>query len=156
MSTEEEFIASIRSADVLVSYDPLSYEPDVGIFFASKDIPAQTLRVNKSKEISPSEVARSFRGECEGKSVFVFLPGKEFDALGTRHGRGGGWYDRFLKEVPSEWVRVGVLDASLLSETPLVREAWDEPVDYLLIKGKGFWRILSTNARSKDSKIELG
>ncbi len=151
MNIEDEFIASLRSADVLVSYDHLSYEPDVGLFFASKDIPAPTLRVTQNKETPPAEVARSFRAECEGKRVFVFLPGREFDALGTRHGRGGGWYDRFLKEVPPEWVRVGVLDASLFSETPLVRESWDEPVDYLLIKGKGFWKVLSTSARGDNS-----
>jgi 5-formyltetrahydrofolate cyclo-ligase len=67
----------------------------------------------------------------------VLLPGTQFDASGTRHGRGGGWYDRFLAQVPEEWIRIGVALPEQFSQTALTRQSWDQPVDYVcVIAGK--------------------
>ena len=63
----------------------------------------------------------------------VLLPGKRFDAYGTRHGQGGGWYDRFLSRTPSSWLRVGLCFSDQFSRTPLSREAWDQPVHVVCV-----------------------
>jgi hypothetical protein len=69
-----------------------------------------------------------------GKNVCVFVPGTSFDSFGTRHGRGGGWYDRFLSAIPREWLRIGVATlSSFKNDTKLKRQLWDEQVDYILI-----------------------
>jgi 5-formyltetrahydrofolate cyclo-ligase len=79
--------------------------------------------------------------------VVIFVPGRQFDLTGTRHGRGGGWYDRFLSRVPHEWIRIGVARQSDVSIAPLVHEPWDEPMDWLLIETDGAWTAYETHAR---------
>lgn len=70
--------------------------------------------------------------EGGNRPVYLFIPGTAFDAFGTRHGRGGGWYDRFLALAPRSWLRIGIAKRAQISNTPLEREAWDEPMDWLL------------------------
>ena len=82
--------------------------------------------------------------------VVVLIPGTAFDESGTRKGRGGGWYDRFLSRIPAEWTRVGVLPQESLQSEPLQRQSWDEPVDYLLIFGGKSARVVETGARNAD------
>lgn len=65
--------------------------------------------------------------------TLILLPGRAFDEAGTRHGQGGGWYDRFLSRVPVEWVRLGVCFSNQLSPIPLEAKPWDEPVDALYV-----------------------
>lgn len=69
------------------------------------------------------------------------MPGRAFDASGTRHGQGGGWYDRFLAEVPKEWLRIGFCYERQFSEEPLKREAWDQAMDAVVVVGNGMVRV---------------
>ncbi|MDO8511648.1 MAG: 5-formyltetrahydrofolate cyclo-ligase [bacterium] len=62
----------------------------------------------------------------------LFLPGQKFDITGTRHGRGFGWYDRLLAGLPNEWIRIGIATESQISHTPLIRNPWDQPADWLI------------------------
>lgn len=80
-------------------------------------------------------------------AAYLLIPGREFDRSGTRHGRGGGWYDRFLSIVPSDWIRIGVARQQDVSDAPLVRQSWDEPMDWLLIESHGTWIAYETHAR---------
>jgi prolyl-tRNA editing enzyme YbaK/EbsC (Cys-tRNA(Pro) deacylase) len=60
----------------------------------------------------------------------VLVPGRAFDRLGRRLGRGGGYYDRFLATVPRGVVLVGVgTDSSTVAEVPA--DDSDMRVDWL-------------------------
>lgn len=63
----------------------------------------------------------------------MFMPGRKFDVAGTRHGQGGGWYDRFLALVPRTWLRIGVCYDNQLSPTYLTRAPWDQAMDYVYV-----------------------
>lgn len=78
----------------------------------------------------------------------IFLPGQKFDLTGTRKGRGFGWYDRLLTELPIDWIRIGVAKEKQLSKTPLKRYPWDQPVDWLVWKNtENVWEITKTPNR---------
>jgi 5-formyltetrahydrofolate cyclo-ligase len=134
MNEEAKLLAALRAADFMIGFSPLPGEPDAGDFLRKYKIENKGHSTLADKSISPEQVAGGLSKVHEGEKVIVFIPGREFDILGTRHGRGGGWYDRFLSEVPREWLRIGVLKKDQLSDQPLKRELWDEPMDYLLVK----------------------
>ncbi|MES2135035.1 MAG: 5-formyltetrahydrofolate cyclo-ligase [Patescibacteria group bacterium] len=149
MNAKEELLAKLRGADVLIGYSPMGDEPDVHSFLIEHQIFKPGRSIVADKNISPHDFALSLLKAHEGEKVCIFVPGREFDTFGTRHGRGGGWYDRFLKELPRTWLRIGVLHPTQLSEEKLKREPWDEPVDYLLVTKNNDWDIFATNARGK-------
>jgi hypothetical protein len=77
----------------------------------------------------------------------ILIPGKKFDLLGTRHGKGGGWYDRFLSHIPISWQRVGIAEKSQISSVPLLRQNWDEPLDWIIVRDDVSWVLHETHAR---------
>lgn len=85
--------------------------------------------------LDPYTEAKEVQYRARSRPTCIFLPGRRFDRSGTRHGQGGGWYDRFLSEVPETWVRVGMCFSHQLEER-LVRNAWDMPVDMLYVVSK--------------------
>jgi len=78
------------------------------------------------------EILRAYAEEGRNRPVYLLIPGTRFDALSTRHGRGGGWYDRFLSRIPREWRRIGVCGPGQWSEETLSRKSWDEPMDEVI------------------------
>ncbi len=82
-----------------------------------------------------AEAAATLRTAGETKTV-ILIPGRKFDAAGTRHGQGGGWYDRFLARVPREWLRVGFCFEQQFSNEPLPRENWDQTMDIVCVVRK--------------------
>ena len=61
----------------------------------------------------------------------IFVPGMAFTSEGLRLGRGRGFYDRLLAELPEEILRVGVCFAEqIVAELP--SEPHDEEVDVVL------------------------
>lgn len=83
------------------------------------------------------------------EDAVICVPGTRFDEHGTRHGRGGGWYDRFLAHTPPSWGRVGFCFDDQFVEDALPREVWDEPVDYVVVVNRdtGSFRLYETGAR---------
>ena len=61
----------------------------------------------------------------------VVVPALLFDRGRYRLGRGKGYYDRFLKGLPKDVLRVGFLPSALVVER-LPRDPWDEPVDLVV------------------------
>lgn len=85
--------------------------------------------------LEPAKEAAAAIAAAGNQSVVILIPGRRFDARGTRHGQGGGWYDRFLAEVPKEWLRVGFCFDHQFSETPLPRQTWDQAMDAVVVVG---------------------
>lgn len=138
--------SSLQEADVIIGYSPVDNEPDYGEFLKQKGIEKHGISVLADKDISPQAFAESLTKTHSGKKVAILIPGREFDIHGTRHGRGGGWYDRFLSSVPRSWLRIGVLNVSQLSSESLERESWDEPMDALLIWEDDSWRTIQVES----------
>jgi hypothetical protein len=120
-----ELSALLAGRDALVSYSPLPEEPVPPPFSGA------VFLVPKSREADPGSVARD-ACKLSGR-VAILIPGRTFDRTGTRHGRGGGWYDRLLPLLPEEWIRIGLCFSRNLSTETLPRQPWDAPVDYVAV-----------------------
>lgn len=134
------FVEQISKRTRIIGFEPMSDEPAYDDYLQKLglQIPEDRIPADASKD--PFETALHFVGLYKGESVALYIPGRQFDMQGTRHGRGHGWYDRFLSKVPRTWYRVGVLNADALSGDVLTRKPWDEPMDALLIFEDGKWR----------------
>ena len=74
---------------------------------------------------------QSFRPVGVEEIDLVVVPGIGFDRRGRRLGRGGGYYDRFLKRVRGQVPLVGLaFKVQRLERLPV--EVHDVPVDYLI------------------------
>jgi 5,10-methenyltetrahydrofolate synthetase len=142
----DEFLALLRLAPALITYRPLSDEPDIEKYLAREAIACPRAVVPQDMETDPLALARTYAERFLHASVVILVPGRKFDATGNRQGRGRGWYDRFLSAVPKTWIRIGVARASdVLKNLPA--EPWDEPVDYLLIEDGQDWLMRKTGNR---------
>lgn len=72
-------------------------------------------------------------------SSICFIPGIAFDPSGWRLGRGGGFYDHFLKTLPNGVLKVGLAyDLQRIAYFP--KDTWDARVD-VLITEKGMYEF---------------
>jgi len=115
------------------------------------DIFEKTIFLPQDKDSDPFIWAAICKREFKNTTPCVLIPGKVFDIHGTRHGRGRGWYDRFLSQIPASWMRVGIIDTLNLSSDCLVKQSWDEPVDWILAfnASTSFWETYESLARLK-------
>ena len=132
----QEGLARLLAAfETGVSYQPLQDEAALPHTFANGLPPVYA--VPAQADADPEAIARDAREAVRGRHACVLVPGQRFDRYGTRHGRGGGWYDRFLASIPPDWVRIGCATPAQLSDAPLARAAWDEPVDWVCVVDAG-------------------
>lgn len=145
-SPREDLEALLRGCRVVIGYESLTDEVDIR---ESDIVPrnCKTLILPRRADADPLVAAERCETAFRGQSVCVFVPGQRFDFSGTRHGRGGGWYDRFLSRIPRLWIRVGVARLDQLSPTPLLRAPWDESVDWVIVANPSFWTAVETRAR---------
>jgi 5-formyltetrahydrofolate cyclo-ligase len=68
----------------------------------------------------------------------VVCPGVAFDEARTRLGRGGGYYDRFLKELAGKALIIGCAFDCQISKEPLPRESHDVPMDAVIAETLAF------------------
>lgn len=141
-STEIELL--LRDAAAVIAYVPLRTEVPW-----REIMPVQAIRVYEippRASLDPAVEARTARKFAESDDVVLFIPGRQFDANGTRLGQGGGWYDRFLTRVPREWLRIGFCYDDQFSKVPLRREAHDQPMDYVVVvdRATGVTRLYSS------------
>lgn len=127
--------ALCASMQAFVVYQPLRTEvPLADFLIPSKGTPVYEIAPRASLD-PHKEVARA-QDVAGDLPCIIAMPGRKFDALGTRLGQGGGWYDRFLAKAPVEWIRVGFCFDTGFSETPLPRQPRDEPADVVCVLDK--------------------
>ena len=136
----------LNQYEASIRYRPLDDEVDYG---QSKlfDSGIDSIFLPSHKSADPLIWAARCTACFGDKPVYILIPGRRFDVLGTRHGRGKGWYDRFLSQVPVGWLRIGIADASQLSALPLNYQSWDEPVDWVVVYDAPAWRVYQTSRR---------
>jgi 5-formyltetrahydrofolate cyclo-ligase len=119
--------AAYRTATSLVLYSPKDHEIETGLILAdslSGDRPVMfpkidgpglaLIRVRTREELKPG---RFDLLEPDGSEIvpvealagaLVCIPGLGFSPMGQRLGRGGGYYDRLLSELPSAAITAGL------------------------------------------------
>ena len=76
----------------------------------------------------------------EGKIDMVIVPGLSFDTKGNRLGRGGGYYDRYIRANKSQSILVGVgYDFQIVETVPT--NILDKRMNYVISPSKGIIRI---------------
>lgn len=122
----------LSSYQVFITYVPLRGEVD---FTEPVPLPKGTVAytIPPRASLDPLEEGARITSMIGSTPTAILIPGRRFDASGTRHGQGGGWYDRFLSRVPREWLRIGFCFEDQLSPTPLKRERWDQAMDYVVV-----------------------
>lgn len=141
MSNFEIFKKEILSKNASVLYEPFNGEVDYKNESFPFIIHKNKILLPNDKESNPIYWADKCKKEFKNLNPYILIPGTKFDLYGTRHGRGGGWYDRFLSELNKDWLRVGVAYKSQISKDKLTREEWDQPVDWVVVKNSLSWEV---------------
>lgn len=118
-------------------------------------VEANCFVIEPKARLDPSAEAKRAQTILRTDRTCVLLPGTRFDSIGTRIGRGGGWYDRFLSHVPESWFRIGFCFSDQFSEETIERKPWDQPVDLVGIMNRELGALTwkHTHARPKVSDI---
>lgn len=148
LETEKELSALIARFPVCITYVALPTE--VAFRNIIPELPARTYEIAPSVALDPIQEALKARAVADDDETVVLIPGRAFDALGTRHGRGDGWYDRFLAHTPIEWTRIGFCFDDQFSEEALPLQPWDQVMDFVAVASRSSNRLIlhTTHARS--------
>ena len=142
------FIAALTKGQ-WSSFSPLRDEPDPRPIEELAGSNSQIVVLGQDASIDPLDTAHELlHAHGDVHRAVLLIPGRSFDLTGTRHGRGRGWYDRVLHELPRNWTRVGIASLVCLHQEELLRQPWDEPMDCLMLNGADGWHMrLCTNHR---------
>jgi len=140
-----------QRARVVMLYAPLSDEPQIVPIAQHALARGKTLllpRVNRSAKVMTGALVQSWPGDMDRDPLgfltprfdaltydpasihFILIPGVAYSLTGVRLGRGGGYYDRYLPQVPIDR-RVGVcFRCQMVEHAPLLPH--DEPVSQVI------------------------
>ncbi|HVX90225.1 MAG TPA: 5-formyltetrahydrofolate cyclo-ligase [Candidatus Paceibacterota bacterium] len=137
---------ALAACDALITYVPLRTEVRFEDYFPLPE--GKTIyQIAPRAALDPFAEAKNAIAAVGDKKTAVLMPGRAFDAAGTRFGQGGGWYDRFLSAVPTEWLRIGFCFDRQFSPTPLQREEWDQVMDYVCVAHGQELEVFETKGR---------
>ncbi len=152
----EEKISTLpiyKQAKVIMAYYPLRGEVDIlkmirkalgykRFCFPVVDLKAKNLRTFEVTDLDKDFVLGPFgvRQPCTQKTRevdireidMVIVPGLSFDYSKYRLGRGGGFYDRFLKNITSPTKKIGIaFEFQILENLPIYLPL-DQKVDFIV------------------------
>ena len=129
-----------------ILYKPLKDEVDFDVNDFPLKLASNKIYLPNNNNTNPFDLADKLSKELVNEKVFLLIPGTKFDIYGTRHGRGGGWYDRFLSKVPKDWIRIGITGVANFSKSNISKNEWDETVHFIILNSKNVWCVyISTN-----------
>ena len=149
MDTADDIEGISEQYECVITYIPLSDEVVPEKYFHTEATHVYAIPPDKRQD--PILEAEELSTRFNGLRVLVLVPGQAFDASGTRHGRGGGWYDRFLANAPREWKRIGFCYDDQFSAELLTCEAWDEPIDLVYVVNKISDKISIHETHARDN-----
>ena len=147
-------VAELMAARTVALYAPLNTEVDpseIGRRLLAAHARVVYPRVQSSgrilafAECEPQALVRGALGALEPPAVAraielsdldaVLMPGVAFSVDGLRLGRGGGYYDATLKQIPVRALRIGLgFDVQVVPSLP--REPHDVPLDLLVTEAR--------------------
>src|SRR3989344_4869149 len=128
----QKFKLAILKCDSVILYKPLFDEIDYNDPSFPLKLFSNNLVLPDDKNSDPFKWATICKSKYKNANPYILIPGTKFDIYGTRHGKGGGWYDRFLSKIPKKWFRIGIIHSSKLSTYPILQNEWDQSVDWLI------------------------
>lgn len=137
--TIQELQELIMTCEASILYEPLNDEIDYNNQSFLFKMLTNNIVLPQAKNSDPFSWAAICSTKFRNTKTYILIPGTAFDTQGTRHGKGGGWYDRFLSKLPPTWLKIGIAYDSQISHSPLKRESWDVPVDYVLVRTSSTW-----------------
>lgn len=147
MVHDDELRQILNRADAFVTYVPVRDEVQIAPLL-SPLTGRVVYEIKPDPQLDPLNECTQAITAAGDQTIIVLVPGRRFDAAGTRHGKGVGWYDRFLAACPPGWVRIGLCTDKEFSTEPLVRESWDEPMDYVVVQTGDDFTLYTTQART--------
>ena len=146
-SSLQELQKLVSQCEASILYKPLKDEINYSGYSFPLKIHANNLTLPNDKNSKPFEWAAKCINKFRDTKPYILIPGTRFDRHGTRLGKGGGWYDRFLSEVPSQWLRIGIVEKSQMSDTQLIRQEWDEPVNWIMVSDNNLWEVYKVKSK---------
>lgn len=130
MRDELDFMPLVRSFPQHCYYFPCTDEGQQLVFYRVKDT-VEDLCLGHHKFLEPrKEVHRLDPSEAH----LILVPGLAFTMAGDRLGRGGGYYDRFLKLCPGALTLGVAMQEQILPSLPV--EKHDQRVQHVLVPGR--------------------
>ena len=124
---------SLEDYTCLISYSTMVDEIDSGSIYTLPCNFIEEVVLPRDKNSDPFEWAVKCIEKYKEYKVCVLVPGRLFDVFGNRHGRGLGWYDRFLSSIPKHWLRIGITSHKNFSFSEISKNPWDEKVDWVIV-----------------------
>ena len=147
-SALQELQNAVSDCEISILYKPIKDELDYSSPLFPLEIKPSKVVLPCDKNADPFLWVKKCKSVCKNTNSYILIPGNKFDMHGTRHGKGGGWYDRFLSKTPKTWLKIGIADQSQISPMPIKRESWDMPVDWLLIRDtNNTWSVHKTSTQ---------